>query len=246
ESEEGGGGEGVGERGGGVEGVGSDHEAPPHGHAETDDEEEAEEIEHGFVEEIEAALEELVVPQGQRDVPVDRRQHRAHEQREEAPEHDGVHDAGVGLRQRARLAERVLGHELHALRDVIEAALGPTGRPEPDVAVKTIDEDRHGDDRAEVERMLCERWNVPERVPERDAGGRHEGSNDITGKIAAAAEYGSRRPATTSSKTALTSPLCSARSTRPRKASTSSASSSVRARSRRRAAKAPLASSAAR
>src|SRR5437867_4252169 len=172
--------------------------------------------------------------------------HGAHEQREEAPEHDGVHDAGVRLRERARLAERVLGHELHALGNVVEAVLGPPRAPEADVLIEAVHEDRHRDQATEVEGVLRERRNVPERVPDRDAGGRHEGSNDITGRMAAAAEYGSRAPATTSSNTAFTRPACRARSTRPRNASTSSASSSARTRSRRRAAKAPLASSAAR
>src|SRR2546422_2780491 len=39
----------------------------------------------------------------------------AHEQREEPPEHGRVHDAGIRLREHARLAERVCGDEPEAL-----------------------------------------------------------------------------------------------------------------------------------
>src|SRR5438477_504868 len=227
------------EAGGRIHAGRAQHEAAPHGHAEADHEEEAEEVEHGLVEEVEAALEELVAPERQRDVVVDGGEHGAHEQREEAPEHDRVHDAGVGLRQRPGLAERVPGHELHALGNVVEAVLGSPGAPQAHVPVDAVEEDHHRDQATQVERALRERRDVPERVANRHAGRRHEGSNDITGRMAAAAEYGSRAPATTSSNTALTRPAWSARSTRPRNASTSSASNSARARSRRRAAKAP-------
>src|SRR5262249_8601759 len=113
-----------------------------------------------------------------------------------------------------------------------------------------VHEDRDRDDSAEVQHVLHERRNVPERVPDRDAGRRHQGSNDITGRIAAAAEYGSRVPATTSSKTAFTAPACTARSTRPahaaRRAAVITGGSAAGARPGGGGATAPLAARAAR
>ena len=100
------------------------HEAAPHGHAQPDHEEEPEQVEHGLVEEVERALEELEAEERQRDVVVDRRQHGAHEEGQETPEHDGVHHAGVRLRQRAHLAQRVAAPRPEPLRDPIEAVLG--------------------------------------------------------------------------------------------------------------------------
>src|SRR5205823_14983339 len=101
-------------------------------------------------------------------------------------------------------AEVLLGNELHAMGNVEEAVLGSPGAPQAQVPVDAVDEDRHRDQATQVERALRERRDVPERVANRHAGRRHEGSNDITGRMAAAAEDGSRAPATTSSNTALT------------------------------------------
>ena len=103
-------------------------EAPPHRHAETDHEEEPEQVEHGLVEEVERALQELVAEERQRDVPVERGERRPHEQGEEAPEHDRVHDARIRLRERADLAERVSQDAADALGNAIQAILGEAAR----------------------------------------------------------------------------------------------------------------------
>jgi hypothetical protein len=180
--------EDVGEARGGIDPGRPQHEAPPHGQAEPDHEEQPEQVEHRLVGEVEVALQQLVAEQRQRDVVVDRRQHGAQEQREEAPEHDGVHHARVRLRQRAHLAERVLDHELHALGNLVQARLGAAGAPELDPLPESPDEERDGHEPADVEQDLRPGGNVPEGVAKRHGRRRHEGSNDTMGNIAATAE----------------------------------------------------------
>jgi len=172
-------GEGAGEARRGVEAVRPDNEATVDGHAEPDHEEEAEEVEHGLVEEVEGPLEELHPEQRERDVPIDRRQHGARQEREEAPEHDRVHDARVGLRERARLADGLGGDEPQPLADAVEARLGPADAPEPDPLPETPGEDGERDQRARVQEHLDRNRNVPEGVAVRHAG--HAGHISMVG-----------------------------------------------------------------
>src|SRR5262249_38713027 len=172
-----------------VEVVGPHDETPPHCHSQADDEEQPEQVEHCLVEEVEIALEKLVTEERDRDVVIDGGQHGSHEERKEAPEHGGVHDARVRLRQRAGLTEGVDRDELQALGDVVNAALRLTGAPQPHPLPHPVREDDDRDDRSDVQSDLSPDRNVPERVTERDLG--HEGLNDSTARTAWAAEYGS-------------------------------------------------------
>src|SRR3990167_5462366 len=228
-----------------VHAVRPEHEPAPHGHAEAEHEEEAEEVEDGLVGEVEVAREELVPEQRQRDVPVDRGEHGAHEQGEEAPEHDRVHHAGVGLREHADLPERVREDEAEPRGDPVEALLGLAAAPEAHALGEPPREDRERDEPAHVECDLRPAGHVPERVAERDAG-THSGLNLSTGRSACAAVYGSSVPSTTRAKAPPSSPARAARSTSMRNSSTSRLLTSARRRARRRAAKAPVASRAAR
>src|SRR2546425_13332358 len=81
---------------------------------------------------VERALQELVAEERHRDVVVDRREDRSHEEREETPEHDRVDDAGVRLRERLRLAERVLPDDGAVLRNPVEPRLGAPPLPQAD------------------------------------------------------------------------------------------------------------------
>src|SRR5207245_10762454 len=159
-------------------------------------EEEPEQVEHGLVDEVEGALQELVAEERHRDVVVDRREDRSHEEREETPEHDRVHDAGVRLRERLRLAERVLPDEGEALGHPGEPRLGAPGEPEADALRQAVDEDGDGDDGADVERDLGPAGNVPKGVAERHGRG-HEDSNLSTVRLACTAESATTAPATT-------------------------------------------------
>src|SRR4029450_13386651 len=107
--------------------------------------------------------------------------------RQEAPEHDGVHDTGIGLGERPYLAERVLGHELHALRDLVEAVLRLPRAPELDALPHPPREERDGDDAAGVQQDLRPAGNVPESIAERNGRG-HARSNDTMGNMASTAE----------------------------------------------------------
>jgi hypothetical protein len=86
--------EGIGELRRGIDPGRPRHEAAPAGHAEAHDEEESEHVEYELVEKVESALEQLDVEEGESDVVVDGSEHGADEEGEEAPEDDGVHDAG--------------------------------------------------------------------------------------------------------------------------------------------------------
>ena len=172
-------GEGAGEARRGVEAVRPDDEATVDGHAEPNHEEEAEEVEHGLVEKVEGALEELHPEERERDVPVDRRQHGAHQEREEAPEHDRVHDARVGLRERARLAEGLGGNEPQPLAEAVEASLGSPAAPESDPLPEAPGEEGDRDQRARVQEHLDRDRNVPEGVAVRHAG--HSGHISTVG-----------------------------------------------------------------
>src|SRR5262249_31124913 len=150
-------------------------EAPPQRHPQADHEEESEEVEYRLVEEIEVALQELVAEERQRDVPVDRGEDRAHEERQEAPEHDRVHDARIRLRQRTHLAERVRGDEAEALGDPVETILGHSLSPEHHQLVETINEICDRERAADVEGDLRPARDVPERIAEWN--GRGHGRN---------------------------------------------------------------------
>ena len=175
-----------GEARGRIDPLGAAHETAPQGHAETQHEEEPEHIQHGLVDEVEGAAEELVAKERHGDVVVDRREGRPDEERQETPEHDRVHDAGVRLRERARLAERVSQDKGDAVGNPVEARLGTPGAPEAHALGQAVDEDGDGDDRADVERDLGPDGDVPEGVAERHGGG-HEDSNLSTVRIACAA-----------------------------------------------------------
>src|SRR5207247_3493444 len=164
----------------GFEAGGPTDEAPPYRHAQADHEEEAEEIEHRLVEEVEVPLQELVAEERQRDVPVDRGEDRAHEQGEEAPEHDRVHDARIGLRQRSHLPERVGGDEPDALGDPVEPVLRQALPPERHSLPEAVDEKRDRDRAADVQRDLSPARDVPERIAEWN--GRGHGRNLSTGR----------------------------------------------------------------
>src|SRR5262249_5921513 len=172
-------------------------EAPPDRHPEPDHEEQPEHVEHGLVKKVERALQELVAEERQGDIPVERSQHRAHEEGQEAPEHDGVHHAGVRLRERAYLAERVLQHEADALRDPIVTVLGQSAAPEHHALPHAVREDGDGDEAADVKRDLRPARDVPEGVAEGNGRG-HERPNLSTRRTAeedaVVALPGSRNP----------------------------------------------------
>src|SRR4029453_910939 len=133
-----------------------------------------------LVEEIEVAFQELVPEERQRDVPVDRGEDRAHEERQEAPEHDRVHDAGIGLRQGPHLAERVLDDEAEALGDPVESIFGQPLPPERHALVETVHEIRDRERAADVQRDLSPARDVPERIAKWN--GRGHGGNLSTGR----------------------------------------------------------------
>src|SRR5688572_26550397 len=112
------------------------------------------------------------------------------------------------MAHRAYMPQLVHWRQAHALLAPVEAILGASGAPERDALPESVREDRDGDDAADVDAHLRPPRDVPERIPKRDGAGHgHEGSNDNMGRMAAAAEYGSRAPATTSSKTAAKRPV---------------------------------------
>src|SRR5207253_4996256 len=145
------------------------------------------------VEEVERPFQELVAEQGKRDVPVERGQHGTHEQGEEAPEQDRVHDARIGLRERAHLAERVSQDQAHALRDSIQAVLGEPTPPETYPLPYSIREDGDRQRSADVERDLSPAGDVPEGVAERNRRG-HERLNLSTRRHQTRGGRGGQRP----------------------------------------------------
>ena len=118
----------------------------------------------------------------------------------------GVHHAGIGLRQRARLPERVHDDELHRAGDPIEARLGTALRATARRAATPPGEERHRHGAADVEQHVGPAGNVPEGVAERHAAVVMRASNDTMGNMAATAEYGSVLPARTSSNFARSAP----------------------------------------
>jgi hypothetical protein len=158
--------EGVGEAGVGIHAGGALDEAAVARHAEPDDEEEAEEVQHELVEQVEVALEDLHAEQRQREVVVDGGEHRAHEQREEAPEHGRVHDARIGLREHPRL-EETIGDEAPDPRErSVPAHLRLAPQPETHALGDAPHEGGDRDRRPRVQRDLRPRRDIPERVAE--------------------------------------------------------------------------------
>src|SRR5262249_51935381 len=179
------------------------HEPSPDRHPEADDEEEPEHVEHGLVEEVERALQELVAEERQGDVPVERGQHRAHEQGEEAPEHDRVHDSGGRLRQGPYLTERVGEHAADPLGDPIPPILGQTAPPQHHALPHPVGEDRDRDDAADVERDLRPAWDVPEGVAEGNGRGHERPNLSTSGRAEEDADRASSAHETAISESAV-------------------------------------------
>ena len=162
------------------------------------------------------------------------------EEGEKAPKHHGVHDARVGLGERARLSEHVLNHQRQALGNSVEAEAPDRPGGCAGSAPGAVGEDGDGHQTAHVQRDPGPHGNVPERVAEGYARGHAVTHDNMGSRRRQEVGTGQDRPRRRSrgrlrpKRPARGSSARSAASTRRSTASVSSSTSNACSSARRR------------